>query len=92
MTRTLRVTLDITVDDLDDDIMEDLAVDCFCTVGDLRQKNTELTAKEVTRVFDGEGLQLSSRELFAGSDMYVEFKDAKVISAKWVKPRQEPRP
>ena len=82
--RTLRVTLDIVVDDVDDDLMEELALDCFCTVGDLRQENSALSATEVARVFDGDGLQAASAELFGGSEMYVEFKSSKVTSAEWV--------
>jgi hypothetical protein len=80
--RKLQVTLEIDVADLPKEQRKELAREQECKASDLPSlKDTE--AGEVASVLEGIGMEGISEELFAGSDVYVRFTDARIVNAAW---------
>lgn len=83
--KTLRVTLDIDVDDLSKDQRKILAKEQECKERDLPTLADAEAQDLAYLLIDGIGTE-TSEEMFAGSDLYVRFTDAIVVTAEWLNP------
>lgn len=92
MKKTMRVTLDLTVEDLPDEEMQRHASEMDVPVEEI--ETLEDTGIEwIAAVLDGgitppgpHGIACEpiNEILFEGSDLFVTFTSAKVVSAEWV--------
>lgn len=81
ITRKMRVTLEVEVSDLPMAELRENAKLAGCKVSDLVRAadvKTSDVAHSLASSFE------HNEELFAGSDMHIQVKGAKVVSAAWI--------
>lgn len=80
--KTMRVTLEIDVDNLSPEKLAECAKDMEMSVADL-EGLANANAPEIARTLENFGGDMND-ELFAGSDLFVQFADVRVLTAEWV--------
>lgn len=80
--KKLQVTLEIDVADLPKKQRAELAREQECKPRDLPSLK-DTPADEVARALEGISMEGISAELFAGSDIYVQITDARILKAAW---------
>jgi hypothetical protein len=80
--RTLLVTLEIDVDDLSEKDRAQCARDMQCGIEQIPDMS-EVSAAEFSNLLEGIGMEGSVEYFFAGSDIYAEFKECRVLDCDW---------